>query len=857
MGRVTGRRWSGLLAIALAVGALTATAPVPAAAAEAPTAAVRAAVNATKAAQRLHFTSAVTMGASTVKATGQADLKANRTSVDVGVGGVRSEFRRVGSTYYVDAKRLGSTAEQWVSLDASKPTGQLATRSVTTLVASFAPQGLLDALAKTTTATRVGQDTYGAHYSVRATVSPVTVLPMLELVAPLKNMAATPLPLDVWVDSQGKVARIESTGTGYSTVVSLSGYGASVDVAVPPRASTGGLTSASGRFLFGAGLIPKPISGAGTPPSFNPLGEFVDGIIRGEFNASSSTGQQLRFELLSASRGGKLSADGQDFVLLPYAVWMEGQAKGEEIFRVSAREVTEADRYLASIPLIGLFTNAVISLLQDTPQVGKQLAPIIGAATVKGIAADISELAPGDTPLAFTQRISSFAGTQISINYFPPVGLAAGGSAPVVLQAAGLGEPGNTDPDQTIVPESFAPGTGALRSEGFNVITWDPRGEFASGGVMQLDNPFYEGRDVSSIVTWAAQNPNVTLNGSGDPAVGMVGGSYGGGIQLVSASTDPRIDAIVPATAWNSLVQSLQPNGRLNVEAASQLLREISNPEIRINSAVLGELLDAIATGELSDEAVAQLTVMDADVLLHQLQAPTLLLQSTVDALFPLSQSLDSAETILSNPYGTPVKIGWFDGRTANDVAQQTISTYAVAWLKKYVGGAPIPDAFTPTFQWWDQVGERYTSDLYPFDPGFNQSNPVVATAKGGLLTLTSTPVKSETKLTVPVSLVAGQQIVGAPVLTFTYRGTGTAQAIYVDVTDATSKAFRPPPTLVPVTLDGKEHTVSVPLNDIAYTAQPNSALTVTLHGYSQGTAVNESGKVTVSDIEVNLPLRA
>ena len=37
----------------------------------------------------------------------------------------------------------------------------------------------------------------------------------------------------------------------------------------------------------------------------------------------------------------------------------------------------------------------------------------------------------------------------------------------------------------------------------------------------------------------------------------MVGGSYGGGIQLVTAATDCRVDAIVPTIAWHSLVTSL------------------------------------------------------------------------------------------------------------------------------------------------------------------------------------------------------------------------------------------------------------------------------------------------------------
>lgn len=36
---------------------------------------------------------------------------------------------------------------------------------------------------------------------------------------------------------------------------------------------------------------------------------------------------------------------------------------------------------------------------------------------------------------------------------------------------------------------------------------------------------------------------------AGDPLVGMLGGSYGGGIQLTSAGIDSRIDAIAPGIA--------------------------------------------------------------------------------------------------------------------------------------------------------------------------------------------------------------------------------------------------------------------------------------------------------------------
>ena len=96
-----------------------------------------------------------------------------------------------------------------------------------------------------------------------------------------------------------------------------------------------------------------------------------------------------------------------------------------------------------------------------------------------------------------------------------------------------------------------------LWAAGYNVLTWDPRGFGQSGGEAEVDSPDYEARDVSAIIDWVATRPGVELDAPGDPRIGMVGGSYGGGIQLVTAATDCRVDAIVPTIAWHSLVTSL------------------------------------------------------------------------------------------------------------------------------------------------------------------------------------------------------------------------------------------------------------------------------------------------------------
>src|SRR5262249_27267122 len=150
-------------------------------------------------------------------------------------------------------------------------------------------------------------------------------------------------------------------------------------------------------------------------------------------------------------------------------------------------------------------------------------------------------------------------------------------TAPTILNGPGLASPGNIDPNST-----FAGGTGLqpLRDAGYNVITWDFRGTFASGGVLQVDSPAFEGQDVKGIITWLTDHPafpHPAFDAGGanppavenDPAIGMVGGSYGGGIQLVTAGIDPRVDVIVPGIAWNSLNDSFYPRDAFKTSYAS------------------------------------------------------------------------------------------------------------------------------------------------------------------------------------------------------------------------------------------------------------------------------------------------
>jgi ABC-2 type transport system ATP-binding protein len=154
--------------------------------------------------------------------------------------------------------------------------------------------------------------------------------------------------------------------------------------------------------------------------------------------------------------------------------------------------------------------------------------------------------------------LSSFDGTTIRIHWFPDLLGSNGRSHPTVLMGPGWGSSGDTDTSQAGIQGALS--IAQLWQGGFNVLTWDPRGFGHSGGEAEVDSPNDEGRDVSAMLNWVAQQAGVQLDRPGVPQVGMVGESYGGGVQFAAAEQDCRIDAIAPTIAWHSLGTSLDKN---------------------------------------------------------------------------------------------------------------------------------------------------------------------------------------------------------------------------------------------------------------------------------------------------------
>src|SRR5262245_12487418 len=107
--------------------------------------------------------------------------------------------------------------------------------------------------------------------------------------------------------------------------------------------------------------------------------------------------------------------------------------------------------------------------------------------------------------------------------------------------------------------DSAADDAKQLADHGYAVLTWTAEGFGASGGQIHLDSPDWEVRDAQRLIDWLATRPDIRRDGPGDPRVAVVGGSYGGGLALMAAGYDKRIDAIVPQITWNDLGNAFLP----------------------------------------------------------------------------------------------------------------------------------------------------------------------------------------------------------------------------------------------------------------------------------------------------------
>jgi pimeloyl-ACP methyl ester carboxylesterase len=156
------------------------------------------------------------------------------------------------------------------------------------------------------------------------------------------------------------------------------------------------------------------------------------------------------------------------------------------------------------------------------------------------------------------ETIESHDGTEIAATVYRPAGATADEPVPMILHSHGWSG-------------SRTSSDGAFQTEldrGFGVLSFDQRGHGESGGQAWVQNPELEGRDVIEVLDYVESLEWVASSKGGPgPMVFAMGGSYGGGYQLVGALTETwltgetRFDALAPEITWFNLSESLGPQG--------------------------------------------------------------------------------------------------------------------------------------------------------------------------------------------------------------------------------------------------------------------------------------------------------
>ncbi|MGW3203321.1 CocE/NonD family hydrolase [Streptomyces sp. NPDC001135] len=303
----------------------------------------------------------------------------------------------------------------------------------------------------------------------------------------------------------------------------------------------------------------------------------------------------------------------------------------------------------------------------------RRLCAAAAAVVVLAGAGTWTAAASGDTPPVHrTDQVMAVDGVRLDTSFFTP---ATAGRHPAVLLAHGFG--GSKD-DLREQAEDLA-------RDGYAVLTWSARGFGRSTGRIGLNDPKGEVADVSRLVDWLAERPQVQLDHPGDPRVGMAGGSYGGAISLLAAGYDHRVDAIAPAITYWDLADALFPNGVFKKLWAGVFFNT-GGGCARFEPA-LCRMYDRVAESGTPDAAARELLqARSPSAVGSRIKVPTLLIQGQTDSLFTLAQSDAAEKAIRAN--GAPVDVDWIaGGHDGGDMESGRGQARVRAWFDRYLKG--------------------------------------------------------------------------------------------------------------------------------------------------------------------------
>lgn len=305
----------------------------------------------------------------------------------------------------------------------------------------------------------------------------------------------------------------------------------------------------------------------------------------------------------------------------------------------------------------------------------------LAGAVAATVAASILTIAPAGAAdhVVTDGAITSFDGTSIHYTLFQPATATADNPVPMILHSHGWGGSRSTS------------GFTDWLDEGFAVLSFDQRGFGQSGrqggqfdATANVQDPDFEARDVVALIDFVASLDWIALDAPGDPVLGAIGGSYGGGYQWVTALYETettgatRFNAIAPEISWYDLPDSLAPSGvaRTTWLAALYAAGSYALPNYVHHAFAYGS-----TTGQWPDGTVPDPLVPNLDAEFHEhgpvgfvdrgvhLDVPALIRQGASDNLFNLNQGLKNfANTLTDEARAASLFVGFNGGHVLPNV---------------------------------------------------------------------------------------------------------------------------------------------------------------------------------------------
>jgi predicted acyl esterase len=299
---------------------------------------------------------------------------------------------------------------------------------------------------------------------------------------------------------------------------------------------------------------------------------------------------------------------------------------------------------------------------------------------------------------------------------YVPTSSSAVNPVPAVLTTNGFG---GSKADQAPLAKYLAP-------RGYVVLSYSGLGFGGSGCNIELDDPDWDGKAASQLISFLGRQPEIVKDGPDDPRVGMIGGSYGGGVQFSTASIDRRLDTIVPVITWNDLAYSLAPNNNganfvhtdsppgvlkhqwTELFFADGLTQPVSNPSSTpvppsscpgFDPRVCQANAESAAAGYPTPDTISLLRHASMVSFSHNVRIPTMLMQGEGDSLFTINEAVANYNELRSNH--VPVKLvmqSW--GHSNSTPAPGEVSYTSTAngyetlliqsWFDRYLKHKPV-----------------------------------------------------------------------------------------------------------------------------------------------------------------------